>query len=516
MRLAVRIIPLLLFVYNIKCLLQAMRCQTSPHYLSYQNASATSGNELGSDGGIFYQFGSTLLFWEDDLSSCQAVNMAPTPNDAQGEIDQAMVRGSLSMLWPLFQSLCLSQFVETLLCTIQGQQVMAETGMTIFEHSLAFAEAEAAVASRHGWGLFSLPELSSDDASSTGPGSSFSMFASSKRSALLTRLNTTPETLLVGLISSCSHLTSQVLGIFGLQGRYRLYSTGFWGLAFMSILLWSSLTFHNGKSDTIDLLRFPTVCIVGFVPHLLVLIGIAICAMIYFLAILLSALSLSAAVGPGRTFKQRLRLAMDNLQVNMQLSSIRVSKSEDFYSALLKVGFVALTAASEAVFLNEGNPVGVRRWTWLEEERLQEVESTRAARHRIKSRLVEGLYDGESGSIAEGLGLVDEAHNGNRKQKRLYGGYAREKGLRKLTLGDAGAARLAGDGVGAATRTGRWIMVSEFFKGICLLTIRWHAIALVKILDRLGMARKPRWLLRFVSRETVDASKDAPACTIRT
>jgi hypothetical protein len=44
--------------------------------------------------------------------------------------------GSLSRLWPLFETLCFSQFVETISCAVQGRQVAAETGMTLFEHSL--------------------------------------------------------------------------------------------------------------------------------------------------------------------------------------------------------------------------------------------------------------------------------------------------------------------------------------------------------------------------------------------
>lgn len=504
----------MLFTFTIKRLLQAMRCQTSPGYTSHnhQNTSARSDYGLSAHGGAFYKVSSTLLFWQTDLASCQEVNMVSSANSPHSNADQSTLRGSLSLLWPLFQSLCLSQFVETLLCTLQGRQSVAETGMTLFEHSLAFAEAEAAVASKHGLGLFSLLEPSSDGTLTTSSSLPLSIFSSNKRSASLSRLNTTPETLLVGLVSSSSHLTSQVLGVFGLQGQYRLLSTGFWGLIFMGVLIWGSLTFAPGRPGSIDLLGFPTVCIIGFVPHVLILVGIAICAIIYFMAILLSAFSASTELGIAQSFKDRLTLAKENLQVNTQLSSIRVSRNEDFYSALLKVGFTALTAASEAVFLNEGRPIGVRRWTWLEEERMREVESTRAARHRRGPHIPQDLCTGDGVAVAEGLGLMSESSTiADPRAAGLQGGYAREKGLRKLKLGELGTARMTEYGVGAATRSGRWIMVSELFKGISLLMIRWLAMGFAKLLDRLGMDRKPRWLRRLISREVVDNSRKDPS-----
>ena len=70
-----------------------------------------------------------------DADSCRAVNMVPTEYNSLSErpID---LTGSLSLLWPLFESFCFSQFVETLSCAVQGRQVAAETGMTLFEHSL--------------------------------------------------------------------------------------------------------------------------------------------------------------------------------------------------------------------------------------------------------------------------------------------------------------------------------------------------------------------------------------------
>ena len=136
LRLALRIVPIMIFLYQIQSLLQAMRCQTSPDYplLRYGKPDKQYPFDFATDGGVLYYLSTTLLFWQSDRGSCLAVNMIREDNDA------SELHGSLNLLWPLFQLLCLSQFVETLSCAIQGRQVMTETGMSIFEHSLAFAE----------------------------------------------------------------------------------------------------------------------------------------------------------------------------------------------------------------------------------------------------------------------------------------------------------------------------------------------------------------------------------------
>jgi hypothetical protein len=196
---------------------------------------------------------------------------------------------------------------------------------------------------------------------------------------ILRRVNTAPEVLLVGFLSSMSHITSHILGIFNLQGRLRLANTAFWGLCFMSIITWSVLNFSIDDLENQALFRFPTVCIIGFIPHVLLLAGIIICSLIYGLALVLTALSPPAGrvVGVGRrSFKQNLLVAHQNMQANIPLASIRVSMHMDFYTALLKTGFSALTMASEAVYLNESLEVNVKQLTWLEEDRLTEIEET--------------------------------------------------------------------------------------------------------------------------------------------
>ena len=503
-RLALRIIPILLILYQTLGLLRAMRCQTSPNYplLRYNDPSKHFEHDYSAGDGPLYWISSRVLFWQSDKDSCVALNMVPRDFNPPEGVKRAAPRGSLSLIWPLFMSLCTSQFVETLSCAVQGRPVLAETGMTIFEHSLAFAEAEAMMGSQFGWGPFGLPTTSSPK-SSTASSSQLASSAASlvSRSVVLDRLNTPPEVLLIGLISSLSHLSSQILGVLALQGRFRLFSTGLWGLCFMSAFSWSLITFTPGPSGDTGILRFPTVCIVGFIPHMLILVGIFTCALIYLLALLLSA---SAPPGQPRSIKERFLLAQQNLQANIQLSTIRINVHEDFYTSLLKVGFAALTAASEAVFLNEGQPVGVRPWTWLEEDRITEIESARNGQRRGGGGFLRGqdFRTGDGTPVADGVGLVEaEDEESNTCPRRWKSGYAKERSTEKLKADSSGKARVRGDGVGAAERSGRWFMAWDLFRGIFWLFVGAFAVLILKTLDSLNFRARPAWITRLARRE---------------
>ena len=488
-----------MFLYQTLSLLEAMRCQTSPEYssLRYGKPDKRLALDFSADGGFLHHLSSTLLFWQGDKESCLAVRMSKRNDGSQP------LRGSLSLLWPLFQSLCLSQFIETLSCAVQGRQVMTETGMSIFEHSLAFAEAEAMVGSQLGFGPFgsSKPNLVKEE---TGVVNNTPSDASTlvTRNYILERMNTPPEVLLIGLISALNNLSSHLLGVLGLQTRFRLINTGFWGLCFMSAFLWGFFTFSPETGGDAGILRFPTVCIVGFIPHLLILVGICICALIYLLALTLTAISPPAGMRPPRSWKERLAMAHENLQANVQLSSIRVSMHEDFYTALLKVGFTALTVASEAVYLNEGRRIGVSRWTWLEEERMQEIEQARDSSRTNDTT-------GSTTSVVQGTAPIEEeddlVHGGSGQR----GGYARERTTKILKGRQRGGdPRSRADGVGALQRGARYIMAWDFFTGIFWLITGWLASGLDRLLDKARITRRPQWLGRIVQRaKLVDKSR---------
>ena len=107
---------------------------------------------------------------------------------------------------------------------------------------------------------------------------------------------------------------------------------------------------------------------------MLVLLGILLCASIYLLALFLCFLSPPKDDPQPQSLADRFKVARENMQANAQLATIHLDMQEDFYTAILKVGFSALTIASEAVYLNAGQRVSVARFTWLEEERMKDLE----------------------------------------------------------------------------------------------------------------------------------------------
>ncbi|UQC75879.1 uncharacterized protein CLUP02_17388 [Colletotrichum lupini] len=478
-RLALRGLPVLLFLVQARGLLRSIQCQTSPDFaeMRWGNTSKSSELMFSQAGGLLHTMSSALLLGASDEASCIAVGMIPTDtSDATQDM-----RGSLSLLWPLFGTFCLSQFLETVSCAVQGRPLAAETGMTLFEHSLAFAEADAAISNQLGWGLFTQSQVA--DAASTSASS-----IAISRSMILRRVNTSPEVLLVAFFSTMSHITSHLLGIFNLQAKFRLVSTGFWGLCFMASILWSAFTFSLDDPAKQGLLRFPTVCIIGFIPHVLVLGGILVCFFIYLLALGLAALTpIEGQSGQRLSLRERLAQAHANMQANLSLSDIRITMEMDFYTALLRTGFGAITMASEAVYLNEDRDVTMRPHTWLEEERYRELEELR--NQWIGAGAPDSHYDA-IGTI--GLVPVRDDHMLSKN------GYARERAAQKVPKSRSGERRLR-DGVGAAERSGRWLMALDFIMNINRLIFRTWATTMLKILSKIGL-RHPKLLLWIVRR----------------
>ncbi|KAL9126498.1 MAG: hypothetical protein Q9217_004462 [Psora testacea] len=492
LRLTLRLIPIMMFLSHTLSLLQAMRCQTSPYYSVLKYGSTEKQNQLdfSGEGGILYYLSSKLLFMESDADSCLAVDMIPSPF---GEWDP---RGSLSLLWPLFQALCLGQFVETLSCAVQGRSLMTETGMSIFEHSLAFAEAEGMLSNTLGLSSLGIPKSNANPSKAADAGE-----AVFTRRSLVYQLNTPPESLLMGLISSLNNLSSQILGVFDKQAKFRLINTGVWGLCFMGAFVWGFFSVRPESGPGNIILRFPTVCIVGFIPHLLILIGIMICGMIYSLALMLCLLSPPDDIEP-QTFMERCKWARENMQANAQLSNIRLDMHEDFYTALLKIGFTALTVASEAVYLNEWKKIGVARFTWLEEDRMKEIEAFEKSNDPAQ-RL--SAYIDNTKEIED-----------IRRGKPWKSGYARQQTVKAVkALPHAHHRRVGADGVGHLQRGGRYLVAYEFFQGIFWLFIGWLKLLTNKSLDKIGITRRPEWLRPSKSREGVKEAQKAQTSSQR-
>ena len=478
-RLLLRIWPIVLLLWQARRLLQSIQCQTSPDFaeLRWGNASKSSDLMFSQTNGFLHGLSSSLLLGAADEESCRSVRMVPWDDREQPELV-----GSLSRLWPLFGTFCLSQFIEVLSCSVQGRPVAPETGISLFEHSLAFAEADAAIGNQLGWGFFG----NATSTSQTGLGSATTV----TRSMIMKRVNTPPEVLLVAFFSAMSHVTSHLLGLFNLQSRFRLVSTGFWGLCFMASIVWSAITFSVDDASTHGLLRFPTVCIIGFIPHILILTGIYACAVVYFMALSLSALAMPEGGGDGErlSLRQRFIRAHSNMQANVPLSEIRIRMDMDFYTALLRAGFGAITMASEAVYLNEDSHVNLKPYTWLEDERFRELEE-------LRMQWIGGSIGGSRFDSVGTIGLVPVKDG----QANATSGYAREKAAQQISKASAANRKLR-DGVGATERSSRWLMAFDYILHIAKLLIVTWALCTVRILAFFGVRTPPRWLQNLLQR----------------
>lgn len=473
LRFALYIVPLTLFLYQIQSVLRAVRCQTSPTWseMQYGAVDRQMETDFAGEGGLLWYVASSVLFWETTAESCRAANMLP--------VDASLPRasGSLALLWPLFLTLGFGQFVDTLACALQGRRPIQEVGMTIFEHSLAFAEAEALT-------HFFKPK------SVFTPDGTLLMMPKSKLSDMA---NVPPEVLLISLISSLSHFTSNLLAIFGVRSRYRLVTTTIWGLAYMSAFAWSfnRLTLMVADPDHhVGILRFPTVCIIGFIPHLLILVGISICGLIYLLALIITVLS--PPIRQPATLKERFAAAYDNLHANIHLSSITpltINWHEDFYTTILKVGYVILTAASEAVFLNEGTTVNVHAMTWLEKKRLQEIL---ARRRKTREALCSIPSELKKNTFAPGIEAVDftDISTGTSTS-----GYAKERKTRGVKAPTDPSSPM-GQHDPALQQRSRYLQAYQFFRRISGLIVLSLARIVDWILTKVAISYRPRWLRR--------------------
>ncbi|KAK6437467.1 hypothetical protein LTR95_006334 [Oleoguttula sp. CCFEE 5521] len=490
-RLAIYLPVIMMFGYQMLRVLEALRCQTSADFpqLRYGDPAKNLSIDFGGETGFLYELSSRLLYWKDDEACCFDRDMSLPGLSG----DASKLRGSMSLLFSFFLTLCGAQFLETVACSLQGVLPVPETGMTIFEHSLAFAECEAMISSSLGLGFFG--RLPTPETASTAATEGAKVLLT--RSQILQRLNVPPEVLLVCLITCCSQLSSAILAITGKRHKVRLVNTAIWGSCYMAAFLWSFLRIFMQPIQSIadlGVLRFPTVCVVGFIPHVIVLFGIVGCGAIYGLAFLITMTSVPHADGENLSLKQRAAWTYQNLQANVQMSqssSIRIKMSEDFYTALLKVGFSVLTAASEAVYLNAGTRVQVAQMTWVERKRLDEMAGqllARSSKHTL--RIPTELLGGE---IARGVDFTDE-------QNFAIGTspYARERKSKQRGSKDGKAnANQAESGLGVSQRRTRMQLTFDFVTGVFWLSVATNADLLLAMLSEIGVQGKPAWLVKL-------------------
>lgn len=527
-RLALRIVPILLLTSQAHSILQAIRCQTSPNFSLYRHGDNNKYSLLdwSSNGGSLHTLTSTLLFRSTDADACAAVGLSRPEPDVKAPL------GSFSLLWPAFLRLSLAHAVESLSCTLQQVPSMTEVGMSVFEHSLAFAEAETMISHTLGLGLFGNGKPASASKTTTANSSTSSGFQATIPASgtilaiadattsltsphFLDRVNVPVEVLLVTLLSCSNALSSHVIAVLGKQRQWRLINTGIWGMAFMGSFVWGLMTTSvmvrsgdDGDDRPVSsLLHFPTVAIVGFLPHMCIILGIWVCLVIYLVALVLTAVSLGTNpyIPQPTSFKQRFSIAHDNLQAAVQTRGINIRWYEDFYTALLRVGFAALTAASEAVFLNEGRSVEVRQFTWLEEDRLDEFETVKNEQGAFSNT--------QQFQILEEYGLPPSSPGGTDKGGVWESGFAKERKFERKEGELSGKDSFVyptprTGGVGAVQRTTRFYLLMIYLRGILFLIGGYVAYGLGMLLDSIGITSRPRWLRKLVGRSLKKTRKE--------
>ena len=508
-RLALRLVPALLLCAQLIGLLQTIRCQNSPHFAKfrYGDTEITSPLDWHTDGGFLYDLSARLLFLSSDGASCRAVGMSQSDGPAAHY-------GSFSRLWPVYLSLCLCQFIDVIFSTMTKTTAQTEVGMSIFEHSLAFAEIETMVMTILGLGLFGKRtsgkpapkvEVETNRNMTIVPVSAMTMALSDATSSLsgsrpIDRLNIPSEVLLICLLSCGNALTHQVIAIFDKQHKLRLINTAFWGSLYMASFFFAYFS-HTpleavGGDDSSDfrflsgLLHFPTVCIIGFVPHMLLLVGSFVCLSIYGIAISLNAINVKSPAAQQLTVAQRFQIANANLQAGIQSRSFELKLHEDFYTAICRVSWAMLMAASEAVFLHEGRAVEVRQLTWVEEDRIDEIAALRSG----------------NGIPSSGFQIAEQYGRPGIETEQWKSGYGRERKLEQESQDEGKMGKTVlyphprTNGVGTLQRTTRFFLLYLFLRGVFFLLTGWTAYLCGIILDRIGITHRPRWLEHMVGK----------------
>ncbi|EGW33923.1 uncharacterized protein SPAPADRAFT_135096 [Spathaspora passalidarum NRRL Y-27907] len=269
---------------------------------------------------------------------------------------QVMIGPTSDMYWPIFLNFCWSSFTETLIAAIQGKKPYTETGITIFEHSLAFQE------------------FSSNGAF---------FFTNSKY-----HKRPTEQVLLATLFSIFNHLNIHIGALIN-NNKYRLIPSTIIGMAFLTYFI---STFSQWK-----VLQFPFILILTFTPQVLILGIIFISFTIFIIAIMINGFELKG-LNYASFFLHEL-----NEEEDEDTLSLNINLNDDFYTALLNVGILAITSAGKSSYITELSLITVDNDTWIERSLWQQLKQklTRNNIRNVKSRdLVQYLRDNQISGYA--------------------------------------------------------------------------------------------------------------------
>lgn len=239
---------------------------------------------------------------------------------------QVMVGPTSNLLWPVLLSCFLLKFVNIFLKVLHRENLSRESGLTSFEISVAFQEFT----------------------SRSFPG---------ERNGLKIRPN--EEILVLCIAELLNHISLQ-LGALVNGNKYRLIP--------LSIVGFSFLLYFYSRMLNAEIIEFPiNIIFLCFVP-LATLIIIIVSAFILLLALIVKGFELES-LNYGKFFLRN--------ELNEEDSSgvLGISMRDDFYSALTKLGSLALVLAGKFSYIEEMNLVSAEDETWLEKNVWQKFKS---------------------------------------------------------------------------------------------------------------------------------------------
>lgn len=221
------------------------------------------------------------------------------------------------MLWPVFLSVCFSLFVETFASALTNKKPYLEGGITLFELSFAIQEMSS--------GFFFL-----------------SKNYSAKRP--------TEQLLMVCLFAIADHAINH-LGALLYSNKYRLIPSAVLSTCFV----WYFVS--NLVSG--DVLQFPMEIFVVY-------LGLSVTLFITTVCILIFALTVFTKGARIDELNFASFLVESDQEQEFFSKYLGVNLSQDFYTAVMNIGLVAVTLAGKSSYITEYNTVSTPSHTWIE------------------------------------------------------------------------------------------------------------------------------------------------------
>lgn len=142
------------------------------------------------------------------------------------------------------------------------------------------------------------------------------------------------------------------------DNKYRLIPLTVFGMTFLGYFISS---FTNGWG----FLQFPLILVLTFTPQVLILFIILISLAIFLLAVVVNGFRLRG-LNYASLFMRDSRNELDEEDTNLLIKNLNINLNDDFYTALLNVGILAITLAGRSSYITELSLVNLEDETWVD------------------------------------------------------------------------------------------------------------------------------------------------------